>query len=56
MARPATLRDRSSSDAAPDRWMSSAVCALIENGTSCNDASRFVAVTTTRLPSVLDFE
>src|SRR5262245_12650400 len=45
MARPATLRDRSSSVIAPDRWMSSSVCALIENGTSTRLASRFVAVT-----------
>jgi hypothetical protein len=40
------LRDKSSSVTAPDRWMSSSVCALIENGTSTREASRLVAVTT----------
>src|SRR5688572_9529620 len=45
MARPATLRDRSSSVTAPDFLMSSSDCALIENGTSTMAASRLVAVT-----------
>ena len=47
MARPATLRDRSSMVTAPVRWMSSSVWALIENGTSWMVWSRFVAVTIT---------
>ncbi len=40
-----TLRDKSSIVVAPDRWMSSSVCALIEKGTSWTVEARLVAVT-----------